>query len=86
MPVVSRFFGLVINMYHNDHQPPHFHASYGEFEVLIEIGTLAVYEGSLPRRAMAMVLEWAAIHRQELFANWRRAERNEALRRIRPLS
>ena len=57
MPEVSRFFGIVIRIFFNDHAPAHFHAVYGEHEALIEIETLAVFRGSLPRRALAMVLE-----------------------------
>jgi hypothetical protein len=60
MPELSRFFGIVIRMYINDHYPAHFHASYGEFEALIEIETLAVYRGELPRRALALVLVWCS--------------------------
>jgi hypothetical protein len=73
MPEVSRFFGIAIRFYYNDHEPAHFHAVYGEHEALVEVGTLAVLRGSLPRRALAMVLEWAALHREELRANWESA-------------
>jgi hypothetical protein len=57
MPEISRFFGIVIKMFYNDHIPSHFHAEYGEFEALIEIETLDVYRGMLPRRALVLVLE-----------------------------
>jgi hypothetical protein len=70
MPEVSRFFGIVIRFYYNDHEPAHFHAIYGEHEVLIAIETLIVLRGELPRRALALVLEWAAVHRAELRVNW----------------
>ena len=50
MPEISRFFGIVIRMFYNDHAPPHFHASYGDREALIEIETLGVYRGDLPLR------------------------------------
>jgi uncharacterized protein DUF4160 len=56
MPEVTRFFGIVIRMYFSDHEPAHFHAQYGEFEALVEIETLAILRGELPRRAMALVL------------------------------
>ena len=56
MPELSRFFGIVIRMYFNDHEPAHFHAGYGEFEALIEIDTLAVLSGELPRRALALAV------------------------------
>ncbi len=85
MPEISRFFGIVIRMFHNDHQPPHFHAEYAEHEALIEIDTLSVYRGALPRRALALVLEWAALHRDELRDDWNRARAGETLARIDPL-
>jgi hypothetical protein len=85
MPEVSRFFGIVIGMYFNDHQPAHFHASYGDHEALIEIETLAVYRGRLPRRALALVLEWAALRRDELRRDWALARDGRPLHRIAPL-
>lgn len=71
MPTISMFFGIIISMYWREHEPPHFHAHYGEFEALVGIETLAVLEGFLPRRALALVLEWASAHRAELQENWR---------------
>jgi hypothetical protein len=85
MPEISRFFGIVIRMYVNDHYPPHFHATYAEFESLINIDTLAMYRGDLPRRALALVLEWAALHREELKQDWERARKGESLQPIAPL-
>ena len=58
-------------MFFNDHPPPHFHARYGEFEATVEIGTLEVLEGQLPRRALNLVREWAMMHREELLEDWR---------------
>jgi len=58
MPELSRFFGIIIRMFYSDHEPAHFHAIYGEYEALIEIETLLVFRGSLPRRALALVFEW----------------------------
>jgi hypothetical protein len=57
MPEVSRFFGIIIALYFNEHNPPHFHAKYGEDEVEINIDTLEIIEGSIPKRALALVLE-----------------------------
>ncbi len=57
MPEISRFFGMVIAMYYNDHDPPHFHAFYGEFEVTVRLND-GVPDGRFPRRALALVLEW----------------------------
>lgn len=85
MPEVSRFFGIVIKLYYNDHQPAHFHALYGEHEALIEIDTLAVLRGALPRRALALVLEWAALYRHELRADWEMARQGSAPAPIAPL-
>jgi hypothetical protein len=85
MPEVTRFFGIVVRMYFRDHSPAHFHAEYGEYEALVEIETLSILRGDLPRRAMALVLEWAALHRQELRADWERARGGTPLEAIAPL-
>jgi hypothetical protein len=85
MPEISRFFGIVIRMFYNDHVPPHFHASYGDWEALIEIETLGVYRGGLPRRAMALVLEWALLHRQELRRDWELARSGQTPEPVAPL-
>lgn len=85
VPEVSRFFGITIRVYYNDHEPAHFHASYGSDEALIEIETLAVYRGELPRRALALVLEWAAMHRAELKDAWRAARAGVPIEAIEPL-
>ena len=85
MPEVSRFFGIVIRIFFNDHQPAHFHAVYGEYEALIEIETLGVYRGEIPRRALALVLEWAALHREELRRGWDLARSGRTPEPIAPL-
>ncbi|MEK7312819.1 MAG: DUF4160 domain-containing protein [Chloroflexota bacterium] len=85
MPTICQFFGIVIRMYYNDHMPPHFHAEYGGDEALYEIDILNVLRGGLPRRAHAMVLEWAALHRDELKANWQLARQQQPLSDINPL-
>jgi len=85
VPELSRFFGIVIRMYPNDHLPPHFHAVYGEHEALIEIDTLAVYRGAVPRRVLALVLEWAALHRDELRHDWDCGRAGQPLVAIEPL-
>jgi hypothetical protein len=85
MPTLCRFLGIVIRMYHKDDGPPHFHAYYGDTGAVIEIETLRVSSGRLPRRALALVHEWAFQHRPELLENWRRAESREALAEIEPL-
>ena len=85
MPEVSRFFGIVILIFFNDHDPPHFHAVYGEYEALIEIESLAIYRGGLPGRALALVQEWAVIHREELRKDWELARSGRSLDPIAPL-
>ena len=82
MPRVSEFFGIVIYMYYNDHLPPHFHAEYGDDEAIYEIETLAVSRGKLSRRAHALVIEWASLHRSELLDDWERARLEKPLTKI----
>ena len=84
MPEISRFFGIIITMYWRDHNPPHFHASYGNDEALITMNG-EVYSGRLPRRALSLVREWLAIHRQELLDNWENAQKREPMKSIEPL-
>lgn len=72
-------------MYYNDHSPAHFHAEYGEYEALIEIDTLSILQGELPRRAIALVAEWGTLHREELRADWARARAGVPLETIPPL-
>jgi hypothetical protein len=85
MPRISTFYGISITMYWRDHNPPHFHATYGEFSAKIAIDTGAVFEGDLPRRAQRFVAEWAELHRVELERNWELARSREALATIDPL-
>jgi hypothetical protein len=85
VPTISRFFGITIRIYRDDHPPAHFHASYAEFEAKIGIENLELLEGRLPRRALTLVIEWAMQHRPELRENWRRALRHEAALPIVPL-
>jgi len=82
VPTISRFFGIVIRMYYDDHAPPHFHAYYGDDVAVIAIDTLEVIEGGLPKRPLALVVEWAQQHRDELREDWRLAELHQALKPI----
>lgn len=86
MPRISHFFGITVVMYYNDHTPPHFHARYADAESAIAIDTLEALWGDLPRRALALVLEWAVLHRAELRDNWDRARRGAPLVPIDPLA
>lgn len=85
MPEISRFFGIVIKMFHDDHNPPHFHAEYGGELAQVEIRTLAVFSGRLPPRVTGLVIEWASLHRQELLDDWERARSRQELLPIPPL-
>lgn len=85
MPEIRRFYGIIIRMFYNDHNPPHFHVIYQEHEALYDINTLEQLEGSLPKRARALAIEWAMQHRQELMENWEKARHNIVLDKIEPL-
>ena len=85
MPTISAFYGIIIQMFWNDHAPPHFHALYGEYEVMININTLEIIKGKMPRRALALVLEWASLHRSELIKDWNLCEQNQHPQKIAPL-
>ena len=85
MPQISRFFGIIIAMYFDDHNPPHFHAKYGDEEALISIRNFSVIEGQLSSRALGMVIEWASLHQDELMGNWKKAVENQSLVKIEPL-
>lgn len=85
MPTISAFYGILIQMFWADHAPPHFHALYGEYEALIDIRTLEVMRGKLPRRALTLVLEWASIHREELMEDWKLCESLRQPKKIDPL-
>jgi hypothetical protein len=85
MPEISRFFGIVIKMFFEDHNPPHFHAEYGGDFALIDIRSLSVFAGHLPPRVLGLVIEWAILHQQDLIADWERAQTQQALQRIAPL-
>ncbi len=86
MPEICRFYGIIIAMFYNEHNPPHFHARYGSHKVVIDIQLLRVLEGKLPARALGMVIEWASQHQAELLENWDRARGEQVPHRIAPLS
>jgi hypothetical protein len=86
MPTISRFYGIVIRMWFNDHPTPHFHAHYAEHEASISIDQLTVVSGSLPPNALKLVRKWARAHSRELTENWHRARDGEPLKNIEPLS
>ncbi len=72
-------------MYFLDHNPSHFHASYGDYEAKIQLSPIALLSGKLPPRVLALVIEWASLHREELQHNWRRLHSDQPAHRIAPL-
>jgi phosphomannomutase len=85
MPEISRFLGIVIAMFYDDHNPPHFHARYGAFRVEIDIRSLGVLAGHFPPKALGLVMEWASQHQQELMQDWELARQQVELLKIPPL-
>ncbi len=84
MPEISKFYGIIIYMYIDDHNPPHFHVWYDDYQAEITIKD-GIVTGSLPRRALHLVYEWLDLHREELMENWRRLSNSEAALKIEPL-
>lgn len=85
MPEISRFYGIIIAMFFDDHNPPHFHARYGKEKIAIEIHSLRILEGHIPPRALGIVIEWASQHKDELLINWELAKSNQHPKKIEPL-
>ncbi|MDR1737474.1 MAG: DUF4160 domain-containing protein [Candidatus Symbiothrix sp.] len=84
MPEVSSFYGIIISMQFDDHNPPHFHVRYGDYRAQITIRD-GIIKGSLPRRALNLVYEWLDLYRNELLENWSRMENRQHLLKIEPL-
>ena len=85
MPEISRFFGIIVAMFYNDHAPPHFHVRYGEQKAIIAIETLRLLEGKLKPRTLGLVIEWASLHQSELMEDWELARSMQPLKSIQPL-
>jgi hypothetical protein len=85
VPTISRFFGISIAMFFDDHGPPHFHARHAGATAKVRIDTLEVIESDMGRRQLRFVLAWAELHQQELSENWRRARAGETLWPVEPL-
>lgn len=85
MPQISSFYGILIWMNFNDHTPPHFHAWYGEYKIIVGIEN-GLVKGEMPGRALRMILEWLDLHREELMENWHRAQAGKPLQNINPLN
>jgi Domain of unknown function (DUF4160) len=85
VPTISRFMGIVIAMFFDDHGPPHFHARHAAGSAKVRVDAVEVIESSLPRPQLRLVLAWAELHQDELLENWRLARAGETLRQIEPL-
>jgi hypothetical protein len=85
VPTISRFFGITITMYFDDHGHPHFHARHADGSARIRIDEIQEIDSSLGRRQLRLVFAWAELHREELLENWRRARSHETLNEIDPL-
>ena len=86
MPEISRFLGIVISIYFDDHNPPHFHVGYNEDEALLSINDLSILRGNLPPRVLGLVMEWAKLHQSELMENWDMVKENGKFFKIAPLT
>jgi len=84
MPEISRFYGIVIKMYFNEHYPPHFHKEYQEYEAIMNIET-GELTGKMSRRALVLVYDWLDQNKEALLENWKRIEERKPLNRIKPL-
>ena len=84
MPIISYFLGISIYFRFHEHNPPHFHAVYAEYEMTVDINTWQM-KGNFPTRGMNAVLEWAKAHEQELIENWNIAQNHGRLKPIKPL-
>lgn len=84
MPEISRFLGIVIAMFYREHAPPHFHATYGDFEITVTIET-GIVSGEFPKRALSHVLEWLELHKEELTENWELSKERKPLNKVAPL-
>jgi hypothetical protein len=85
VPTISRFVGISIAMFFDDHGPPHFHARHAEGGAKVRIDSLEVIESNLPRRQLRFVLAWAELRQDELRENRRLARAGETLQPIEPL-
>ena len=85
MPTISSFYGILIRMYFNEHSPPHFHVKYAEFEATIDIQSLTLSDGKLPRRALNLTLDWAELHQNELLEAWELCQNKQPPNKISPL-
>ncbi len=85
MPEISRFLGIVISMYYDEHNPPHFHARYGSYKISVQIESGMVMKGFFPKKELRAVLNWQELHKKDLMQDWQLAEIEKPLNKIKPL-
>ena len=85
MPEISRFFGISIHFFYDDHNPPHFHAYYGNQKAVFEIHTLRLIEGKILKRIALLVVQWAFLHREELLICWEQAKNGKVPNKVKPM-
>lgn len=85
MPEICRFYGIIIKMLFDDHDPPHFHVTYNEYKAIISIKNLRIIKGDLPPKAFGLVMEWAKLHQEQLLQDWNLAKNKKQPFKIEPL-
>ena len=85
MPTISTFYGIVIQMFYGDHAPPHIHVSYSGHKAVVDFQKMEITQGSLPRRAANLVLDWVELHQDELIEDWELCSNNQKPNPIAPL-
>lgn len=85
MPTISMFYGILVRMYYDDHNPPHFHAFYNKYKAIFNFEG-EIIDGKMPSKQTKLIIAWSAIHKDELLANWELAKNSEVLFNIAPLN
>ena len=85
MPTISMFYGIIIRMYYDDHNPPHFHAFFGEYKATFNLDGELI-DGNMPNSKTKLISAWTLIHKEDLMANWKLAKDSESLYNINPLN
>ena len=83
MPEISRFLGIVIYIFYDEHNPPHFHAEYGKYKISVEIRN-GIVKGHFPKKQLRVVLDWHDVHKKELMEDWQLAINDQPLKKIKP--
>jgi len=85
MPEICRFYGIIIKMFYNDHNPPHIHVEYQDFKAIITINE-GIIEGKMPKTALKLIFEWMELHKDDLLNNWEKIENKKPIDSIEPLN